>query len=461
MLREIDMSEFPFELEFDSIFPRSGRVSVRCLSRIRSVPKKRDVYDGVYEGKCVIVKVFRDAFKSSIHCRKEWKGLQELGRRGIRSPEALMLGRCDDGSRLVVIEKITDSEVVFDYFGSLDEVDEKVKILKMVCVELADQHKQGVFQQDLHLGNFLLKDDKLFTIDPSEIRFISGELQMRRSLKQLAGILCNVSDEDGDAIRILCEEYFLRRGYGRCDRFIKRIMKYRASIKEKVIKSSLKKSLRTSKRTLKIRNRKVRAVFMRDFPGDSDPYELACSLDGMMDAGEVLKRGNTCYVSRVHWGGKDVVIKRYNNKGIFHSIRHTIKGSRARKNWLYSQYLQMIDVANPAVLAYVEFCYLGIIRTSYVINQFVDGSSIQEYLTNSELSHKDKNAIIKRTEKLLSRLIQYRLTHGDMKPSNILICDDQPVLIDLDSMQLHRFSFALKFCSKRMLRKFRFRINQI
>jgi len=450
----MDMAKFPFKLEVNSISPQSRRVELICLSRIRSIPNKRDVYDAVFEGRGVIVKVFRDKMKAGLRCQKEWNGLLELGRRDIRAPEPLLLGRCSDGARVLVIEKIVDSQVVNDYFGSLGEGAEKVNTLRMVCRELADQHKKGVLQSDLHLGNFLLKDEKLYTIDPAKICFISGEVSMRRSLKQLAGILCSISDDDSDAIRQLCGEYFERRGYEDIGRFIGTIMKYRAAQKERNIKITLRKSLRTSKRNLKINAGQIRAVFRKDFLGDSDPYEFVGSLDEMMDGGEILKRGNTCYVSRAKWNGKDVVIKRYNNKGIVHSFRHSIKGSRARKNWLFSQRLEMLGIANPAVMAYGERRRAGFILTSYVVTEFVDAIKLHDFLDSDDISEDRHKLVIDRVGKLLGKLEENRICHGDLKDSNILLPNDEPMLLDLDSMKKFSSNWFFKI-------RFRKDINRI
>jgi serine/threonine protein kinase len=42
---------------------------------------------------------------------------------------------------------------------------------------------------------------------------------------------------------------------------------------------------------------------------------------------------------------------------------------------------------------------------------------------------------------LLNNLGQYRISHGDLKHSNILITDNGPVLTDLDGMKVHRWDW--------------------
>ena len=59
-------------------------------------------------------------------------------------------------------------------------------------------------------------------------------------------------------------------------------------------------------------------------------------------------------VLRLYRSRSDVVVKRYNHKGFTHSLRHTIKKSRAHRGWLHGHRLVMLDIATPKPLAYIE-----------------------------------------------------------------------------------------------------------
>jgi len=63
-------------------------------------------------------------------------------------------------------------------------------------------------------------------------------------------------------------------------------------------------------------------------------------------------------------------------------------------------------------------------------------------------------------ETLFSRLTQNRMTYGDPKPSNFLLTpQNQPLLIDLDSIRQHRCGRILRFCEKKMRRRFKERVS--
>jgi len=55
---------------------------------------------------------------------------------------------------------------------------------------------------------------------------------------------------------------------------------------------------------------------------------------------------------------------------------------------------------------------------------------------------------------LFYRLYLLNLSHGDMKATNIKILDQQPVLIDLDSMQQHKCAWFFRRKHARDLKRF-------
>ena len=99
-----------------------------------------------------------------------------------------------------------------------------------------------------------------------------------------------------------------------------------------------------------------------------------------MDVGQILKRGNTCYVSRIKLGGCDVVVKRYNHKGFIHSLRHTLKRSRASRSWLHAHRLQILKIAGPAPLAYIEHRRGMLVWKSYFVAEYIAGEKLDDFL---------------------------------------------------------------------------------
>jgi tRNA A-37 threonylcarbamoyl transferase component Bud32 len=153
------------------------------------------------------------------------------------------------------------------------------------------------------------------------------------------------------------------------------------------------------------------------------------------------------------------VIKRYNDKGPAHSLRHTIKGSRAKKCWRFGHRLTLAGIACAKPLAFVEQRRCGLIRQSYVINAFIAGTDLRRHF--AEASERQKQDMTAKALGLLGQLFESRMTHGDLKPGNILIAEDRPVLIDLDSMQFHHCTWMLHRRFLKMLDCFHKRIAEI
>ena len=93
------------------------------------------------------------------------------------------------------------------------------------------------------------------------------------------------------------------------------------------------------------------------------------------------------------WNGKDIVVKRYNHKGFIHSLRHTIKNSRARRGWLHGHRLGMLGIATPKPLAYIEQLKEKLIWKSYLVTEYVEGQKLYDFLQNSNTT-KEQHQII-------------------------------------------------------------------
>lgn len=413
-----------------------------CTDLFRIIPGRRAIYDALWNDRSVVAKVFSHKIHARRHLRKEWRGLIQLQRRGLSSPKPLFYGRTEDGQWAIVLEKIDESATILDVLNETTEKLKELDLLVRVCRELAKQNSKGVLQKDLHLGNFLLAGDRIYALDPSQMQFFRRQVPRKKSISQLALLMCSLPTSDIKSARVICEEYFEVRGwhFGKSDEAL--LQKQIAVYRRRGIRRGLKKTLRTSKRHLKITDRQYSAVFEKGFCLEAEPLDFIGRLDALMDGGQVLKDGNTCYVSRLSWNGKDVVVKRYNNKGFIHSLRHTIKKSRARRGWLHGHRLGMLNIATPEPLAYIEQRKGFLIWKSYLVTKYVKGKRLYDYLRDDNVTQEQRSTTTQQVKNLLNKLAKYRVTHGDLKHSNILVTKNGPVLIDLDSMKVHKCRWA-------------------
>jgi len=205
-----------------------------------------------------------------------------------------------------------------------------------------------------------------------------------------------------------------------------------------------KKYLRTSDRHMRIKAGEYFAEIDRDFCAGAEPRDFIEQIDTLMDTGQILKKGDAIYVSHIKWNNKNIVVKRYDHKGFIHSLRHTIKKSRARKGWLYAHFLGALNIATPRAIAYIEQRRGLLIWQSYFVTEYVEGEKLWHFLRDETVAERQKLDEIRQVVKLLDKLWKYRITHGDLKHTNILVTENRPVLIDLDGMIVHRWELLYR-----------------
>jgi tRNA A-37 threonylcarbamoyl transferase component Bud32 len=194
--------------------------------------------------------------------------------------------------------------------------------------------------------------------------------------------------------------------------------------------------LRTGRTILRLEIPGYRGIFDRRLAPEQGIAEFVRGLDALMQAGQVLKKDRASFVSRVLWNGQDAVVKRYNHRDLWHSFRYTIKGSRARRNWLNAHQLLSLQIATPEPLGYVE-CYRGpLLWQSYFVARFVRGTQVHEILRDAAISVSQRQRINDMVLTLLHVMAKHGVSHGDMKHTNILYDGTNVVLTDLDAMRI-------------------------
>lgn len=205
-----------------------------------------------------------------------------------------------------------------------------------------------------------------------------------------------------------------------------------------------RKHLKTSSNYLQIKSAVYTAGLDREFYDGAEPRYFIEQIDTLMDSGEILKKGDAVYVSHIVWNDKDIVIKRYDHKGFIHSLRHTIKKTRARKGWWYAHVLGTLNIATPRALAFVEQRKGLLIWQSYLVTEYVEGEKLWHFLQDDDVTEQEKLNEVHRVVGLLDELWAHRITHGDLKHVNVLVTENGPVLIDLDGMIVHRWELIYR-----------------
>ncbi len=228
----------------------------------------------------------------------------------------------------------------------------------------------------------------------------------------------------------------------------------------KQVKKDLRQRLGDG-RDVRIRRNGMRGVFDSEVPGAGRIEDLAEDMDRLMEGGSLLKDGGATRVAKVRIGGCDCVIKRYNWRGWVKGIRYMLKGSRARHVWFYGHLLGRIGVMTPRPVCWLEKSRSGIVRQSYIVAEYVEGVELYDYLRNENRTEPERRAILGKMNDLFGKLHAHRITHGDMKRSNILVAGEDICLIDLDATRRHRFGLIHKVRRTRDRRRFSDRMDDV
>jgi tRNA A-37 threonylcarbamoyl transferase component Bud32 len=426
------------KITIKNVLAHDRREEVCCSALLREVPNRRRVFEGTWQGRSVIVKLYIDSSQARRHFKKEWKKLSQLHTRKLNAPEPLFYGRTDSGWWALVMEKITNAQSAYEVWSACKNEGEQKKFMERFIEALAEEHAKGVIQDDLQLDNFLIKDSIFYPLDAYQMRFFHNKVDKNHCIEQLALLGSQFKFLGNDFLWHLCVHYekYSQWSFTSHDRdkFFTVLERYH----QIRVRKRIKKFFRSNKRHKVLKDPNTMAVIDRRLVKESsDLKDLINHLDTLMDQGEVIKQGNTCSLSRFIFNSTDIVVKRYNYQGIAHSLKITSTQSRARLNWINAIRLGILNIPTPDPLAFIEKRKGPFIYCSYYITKYVPSVVCGDFLIDDKVSQQEKSAVVREIVHIFEQLQNYRISHGDMKNRNILLTDSGPFLIDLDSMKFH------------------------
>jgi len=231
--------------------------------------------------------------------------------------------------------------------------------------------------------------------------------------------------------------------------------KYRALVEQQFSDASLFEAINST--TIHSPYR-IKGMMRRDFNKNA-MGKIIHDIDSLIENGRIIKTDRATTVSRVAVAGRDVIIKRYNYQGFLNSLKYTLGSSRARRVWRETYLLQAMKIATPTALGYFDVYHQGRVKYSYLINEFCPAPILHYLLLDKLIPITDWPTIVELVNALLHNLHAKGITHGDIKNSNIIYDQGELVLIDLDSLIVHRSEKSLKRHIKKDIRAFEEKIN--
>ncbi|MCS7033687.1 MAG: hypothetical protein NZ561_06785 [Phycisphaerae bacterium] len=385
----------------------------------------------------------------------EFTRLIALQKARIPSPRAIAVlrGFTLNGRRgdAVILEAIEPSIRLDRYLEQCDLNGGIIPNRRQLAAELIDLvyslGRARLGHADLHLGNILLSNGRLYLLDGYSVR--TGGLKLRhvmmlghsvarwasradmvrgwRKLMATSGTPPLQNSLDSRLYRKLVRRTLRENTYfGRlnCDGFRGQFVKSMPSRRWWCPASALQVTAED---------------WIREWPAIRQGIE--------QDRFTVIKRGDSGDVlaATAHLGGTDVeiVIKLPRRKSLWKHLNSIGRRSRNRRTWIKAWKLNLRNFAAEWPLLLMEKSFAGYVTESVLIMARVPGPTLAD-VNLDQLAPGDRQALFLRLGRTLRRLEQAGFGHFDAKSTNWIVMPDPhrgpiPVMIDVDGVRHYRW----------------------
>lgn len=423
---------------------------------LRVLPGQRYVGKALWQGREVLAKLLVGS-KAERHFERERRGARLLAEQGMTTPALLAEGLAEGQGGWLLFDYLAGAESLEQAWREVARQpmlsDAQQGVLGEALGAIAQLHAKGLWQSDLHLENLLRHEGKLHLIDGGGVQAQTPGQPLERDkvLANLGVFFAQLPASLEPHIEELLVHYLLVNGEHALP--LEALLREVASVRRWRLRDYLGKlgrdcSLFSASRRLS----QLRVVRREE---ESALHELLAAPDVAVETGRALKLGGSSTVALIEQGGRRLVIKRYNIKGVGHWLRRCWRPSRAWHSWVEGNRLMFLDIATPRPLAVLELRWLGLRRRSYLVTEYGLGEDIATRF-QPYLSSPPPEIELLALDQLFTALLRERISHGDMKGTNLLWEQGRWSLIDLDAVQQHgsdaRFARAYAKDRARFLR---------
>jgi tRNA A-37 threonylcarbamoyl transferase component Bud32 len=407
---------------------------------LRVLPGKRLVCFGQWCGEQVVAKFFLNPEGGKRHCNREERGVSALSAAGIKTPALLCKGTITpDRTPVLCFQKIVAAQNLDEAWQQEAHDSQRGEFLRRALAVIAKQHQAGLKQDDPHLGNFLLAEEGIYTIDGAavDIRQIGKPLSEAESLRNLGLFFAQLYPRFDSLAANAFEIYAQQRQWPFDKHLRSQLLKEICSQRNHRKKRYLKKIYRECSRFVCRKAWDFFLVCDRAFH-DTSAVRLLTNPDPFVDSGTMIKDGNTSTVALVNMDGQRLVVKRYNIKNPWHAITRAFRPSRAWISWRNAHRLIILGIPTPKPVALLEKRCGPFRRKAYFVTEYVNGMDVYRLLHSDLSKQTDVEGLVKQFKKLLQVLADASISHGDLKATNFIVTNQGLFTTDLDAMCEHR-----------------------
>ena len=408
---------------------------LRAIHMLRSLPGKRIVAEAELGDRPVLAKLYIGD-GSARHWARERDGIGHLVRAGLPTPALIAAAPLAAGGHAIVTEFLAGSETLLQAWQGIAHPapgsDECCEILEPAFTLLGRMHAIGITHEDLHLGNFLKHGDDLYVIDGDTVRQRAvSTLDPERARDNLVLLIAQLPMAWDRALEPLLAAY--ARGNPTLGATPSGLNAGIERARSQRLADYLGKARRNCS-LFRVEKRFSRYVALFR-PSEAEIGTLLNDPDRGTEDGDRLKSGGTCTVARVRGTTGAVVIKRYNLKNRKHALSRVWRPSRAWHSWVEGNRLRLLGIPTPAPLAVIEERWGPLRGRAWLITDYCAGPNLAEHLAADRGPPPGEAGAI---QSLFDTLFRARISHGDLKATNLLWSEGELYLVDLDAMRQHR-----------------------
>ncbi len=449
--------------------PEQLEQTLRDLPRIGTLIKDRDyrqVWRFEFEGKGYYLKFYprghglvsRDGWRRRLRgspAYNEFKRLQQLQKAKIPAPRAVAVlggfmldGVKGDAVILNAIEPSVPLDELLNRQALAGELPRRQR--RDLADQLIDLVKKlgeaGYGHSDLHLGNFLVHDDKLYLIDAYALHtrgLTTDDLLMLgagvsrfattadlvRGWRTLAGD-APIPRHNPRAAEIWASQLSRINGGNRY--FGRLSLGGWSGVFFKQTKYPRRWSAVSTLEISKLDWQSTLPAIVRGFDdGSLHPLKISASGD--------------VYEGVAKLGGQNVpiIVKRPHKRYWYRYVNEVGRGSRSRRAWFKAWSLIVRDLPTAWPIAYFERRTLGYVRESFIVFEKIPGPTLWT-VDLEALTDRSRSMLFHRAGRLLRWVERLGMSHFDAKASNWIVRPDEatgpsPVLIDVDGIRFRRW----------------------
>jgi tRNA A-37 threonylcarbamoyl transferase component Bud32 len=387
---------------------------VVCSTVLRAIRGKRIACIATAQGSTVIVKLYFARHKARRNWMHSSEGCRAFIERGIPAPRILFSGYLGEyGLYALIMEYLEGGSRVDTVLEGMPKDEARDELLCSLMETLAAHHAAGILQNDLHLGNFMLKDGVIYSLDGDQAASHRPPISRRRSRANLARLLANFPFALEEGLDACIDAYAHARAW---------------SIPDPERKDLMGEVYRIRKRNL--------AQYLRKVHESRDPF-ITRSGHGFFsivdqrrigpDPGEILDAlrqtsldpgmAGTAGYRRVSMKGGDLLVM--SSYGIGPLMLRRLW--RAGRVWKSALMLARIGIGTPQPVALVLTRRLPLLWEGSVLFTGISGSPLKEFLTSDTTAREARERVVSSLAEALARMKAMGIAPARLDPGTVMV----------------------------------------